>query len=211
MTKHIYLYTIIFALHVFSLGYAQDVPYKASNVRWDASIKGHVNPGELINNEVDSLCLDFRGQEVKVKISRLQNANYSEDGYYHLDDWILTMEHPTRTIAPLVLRYYERPKIVYEGDLDGDGNPDFGVLLKRESMSCSYVLLTIIDDTWAMIGDLIEVAHNLRASGQEIAKPNGKKGEIHVTYSCFEPDDTVFDAGIRDSVLVANKKLVETL
>ena len=118
--------------------------------------------------------------------------------------WYLQIDAPNEVVEPLFLEYYYDARFVYEGDLDRDGIPDFGILLKRMSNCCSYALLTIQDGRWALLKYPYGVSYNLRASGKELARRGAKKGEIIITqsdYSDFSNSDC-WEAPIKDSVIL---------
>lgn len=191
---------------------------------WDVSVKGHVHPGSIENNEVTEMVTGIwwnkkkgkgkvelvpalkqvgnYGQYVDIHTNELWEQPYEEYGdcmwYLQIDCWY-------KVVEPLYLNYYFSPKFVYEGDLDQDGVPEFGILLRRMSNCCSYALLSIKDGHWVLKTEPFTVAYNLRASGKELARKGDKKGEIKITKSGFDDDglSTCMDAQIVDTVIVA--------
>ena len=138
---------------------------------WVSSVKGHVNPGSKINNEVNEMWIDL--------------------------SWTPEKGSGKVELVPAM-------RFVYEGDLDRDGIPDFGILLKRMSNCCSYALLTIQDGRWALMKYPYGVSYNLRASGKELARRGAKKGEIIITQSDYSdfPNSNCWEAPIKDSVIL---------
>ena len=95
---------------------------------------------------------------------------------------------------------------MYEGDLDQDGVPDFGMLLSRQSNCNAYVLLTIKDVHWVLMAKPFMVTHNLRSSGHELAMRGKHKGEIKIKFSDFSDEEAnCMEAPIKDSVIVAQR------
>ena len=199
--------------------------YDGLDDKWDASVKGHVRPGSIENNEITEMVtgiwwnkkkgkgkveivpalkqVDNSSQYVDIHTNELWEQPYEDYGdcmwYLQIDCWY-------KVVVPLYLNYYSAPKFVYEGDLDQDGVPEFGILLKRrKSNCCSYALLSIKDRHWVLKTEPFTVAYNLRASGKELARKGDKKGEIKITKSGFDDDglSTCMDAQIVDTVIVA--------
>lgn len=190
---------------------------------WISSVKGHVNPGSKINNEVNEVWIDLswtpekgRGKvelvpamRFDLKTNRYHDIHTNEplkNEYHSYEDamWYLQIDAPYEVVEPLFLEFYFDARLVYEGDLDRDGIPDFGILLKRMSNCCSYALLTIKDGQWALMKYPYGVSYNLRASGKELARRGAKKGEIIITqsdYSDFSNSDC-WEAPIKDSVIL---------
>lgn len=203
-----------------------DVPTEDLEEGWDLSVKGHVNPGSLENNETREMWTGIwwnakkgkgkvelvpalkqvgnSGHYVDIHTNELWEQPYEEYGdcmwYLQIDCWY-------KVVEPLYLHYYFDPKFVYEGDLDQDGVPDFGILLRRMSNCCSYALLTIKDGHWVLLTEPFTVAYNLRASGKELARKGDMKGEIKITKSGFDDYgiSTCMNAQIVDTVIVAKK------
>ena len=194
--------------------------------RWFTSVRGHIHPGALENNETREMVTGIWWNKKKGKgkvelvpaLRKLgENGPYvdihtnepweSEYEGYGDSMWYLQIDCWYKVVEPLFLHYYFNPHFVYEGDLDQDGVPDFGILLTRHSNLCSYALLTINDGHWMLLTEPFDVAYNLRASGKELARKGDKKGEIKITRSGFDDDglSTFMDAMIVDTVVVAQR------
>ena len=190
---------------------------------WISSVKGHINPGSKINNEVNEMWIDLSWTPEKgsgkvelvpamrfdLKTNRYLDIHTNEplaEKYAGCEDsmWYLQIDAPNEVVEPLFLEYYYDARFVYEGDLDRDGIPDFGILLKRMSNCCSYALLTIQDGRWALMKYPYGVSYNLRASGKELARRGAKKGEIIITQSDYSdfPNSNCWEAPIKDSVIL---------
>ena len=190
---------------------------------WVSSVKGHINPGSKINNEVNEMWIDLSWTPEKgsgkvelvpamrfdLKTNRYLDIHTNEplaEKYAGCEDsmWYLQIDAPNEVVEPLFLEYYYDARFVYEGDLDRDGIPDFGILLKRMSNCCSYALLTIQDGRWALMKYPYGVSYNLRASGKELARRGAKKGEIIITQSDYSdfPNSNCWEAPIKDSVIL---------
>ena len=194
--------------------------------QWYCSVKGHKNPGSLENNETREMNTGIwwtpKKGKGKIVIVPALKPN-GESGLYvdiHTNEpwvakyeeygdcmWYFQIDAPYKVVEPLYLHYYFDPMFVYEGDLDQDGIPDFGILLRRHSVLCSYAILTIKDGHWVLMTEPFAVAYNLRASGKELARRGDRKGEIKITKSGFNDDgiSTFMDAQIVDTVVVARR------
>lgn len=196
------------------------------NDDWFTSVKGHINPSSVENNESRELFANIsrKKKSAKGKIELVpalkqigDSPQYVDiytndpweqpyDGYGDLM-WYFRIDCKDQVVKPLFLHYYYDPKFVYEGDLDQDGIPDFGILLRRESNCCAYALLTINNGHWALLTEPFLVAQNLRASGKELAKKGEKKGEIIITKSGSTNDglSTCMESPIVDTVITARR------
>lgn len=112
-------------------------------------------------------------------------------------------------VEPLYMHYYFDPHIVYEGGLDRDRVPDFGILLTRHSNCCLYVLLTIDNGHWYLLTEPFSVSHNLRASGRELARKGPGKGRITITYSGSDEFATCESAPMVDTVVISKRIALE--
>lgn len=194
---------------------------------WISSVKGHINPNASENNETREMWIpiwwDERKGEGKVElVPALKKIGGNNDYVYYQDIhnheywtgdyeeygkymWYLQISAtPYKVVEPLYLSDYLNPHIVYEGDLNQDGYPDFGILLNRKSLCGAYVLLTIRDGHWKLLTEPFPVAYNLRESGRELARKGNKKGEIRITRSGFDDDDSsCVNAQIVDTTVFA--------
>lgn len=78
------------------------------------------------------------------------------------------------------------PRLVFEGDLDGNGTDDFGFIDTWHTSNCrNYHVATIRNPT--IISMLqFETAYSLRASGKKLVKKSNRKGYAHVICSDME-------------------------
>lgn len=193
----------------------------------DYAVLGHYNPGSKINNEVKEMWIDLTWTPEKGmgKVELVPALRYDKKtGRYHdiytnepLNEkydnyeealWYLQIDAPYEVVEPLFLAFYYDPRIVYEGDLDRDGIPDFGILLQGEmSLCCAYALLTIKDGRWVLMEYPYVVSFNLRASGKELACRGARKGEILITLSDLSDfeNSNCEEAPIKDSVILSRR------
>ena len=208
------------------------IPYFDEEDQWYFSVKGHVNPDSLVNNETRAMDIElgWLHEPGKGKVEMVRALKKVGQGTEYVDIhtgehmelaldvfneywsniWYLQINSKQKVVEPLLLQYYFNPHFVYEGDLDQDGVPDFGFLMTRHSNLCLYALLTIKDGHWVLLTEPFDVAYNLRASGYELARKGDKKGEIKITRSSFDDDglSTFMAAQIKDTVVVAKRIVI---
>lgn len=160
------------------------------------------------HDEQDQIVGNFTGKgNDTLKISYYYN---NENGYLDLDSERNTnynsyVYSSNPNIRKLQIYYNISPKLVNEGDLDGNGTDEIGILSTWHSSSCrSYEIFTLHKNRWFLITDPIQTAQNLRASGFELAKNGDNKGEIRIKYSNFDAlHASCASAEIRDSIVKA--------
>lgn len=98
------------------------------------------------------------------------------------------------------------PKLVYEGDLDGNGTSEVGYLHTwMNSQWRYYRIMTLVNNEWRYLidGDYLDTPEWFRHTGVEIAEPGKKKGTvlIHHYYEGYDSnkDERVFE--IRDTIV----------
>ena len=127
--------------------------------------------------------------------------------------WYLHIDCSYKVVEPLYLHYYFAPKFVYEGDLDQDGVPEFGILLKRISNCCAYALLSIKNGHWVLktepferykaIALIVHFLGDMHSPMHVVYLPaNTVKGHINVIYKGKKTilhafwDSAVFDSNL---------------
>lgn len=78
------------------------------------------------------------------------------------------------------------PKLVFEGDLDGNGIDDFGFLDTWHTSNCRNYHVATIRNYTIMSMLQFETAYSLRASGKNLVEKSNQKGYAHVIYSDME-------------------------
>ena len=162
------------------------------------SVKGH--------EEKDTIIGTFTGYGIDTlyvkRVVDCKCSNYDQDEHYshELDDEIVKyyMVSTNPLLGQVELFGYATlsPRLVNEGDLDGNGTCEVGYLpVWRLSQWRVYHLFTFKDGKWKYLiapdsriknesdGDyLLETGSLIRGSGEEIAKPSGKKGLVKIKY-----------------------------
>jgi hypothetical protein len=111
-------------------------------------------------------------------------------------------------IPILILKNTISPLLVNEGDLDGNGTTEIGILDTWLTSSCRlYRIYTLKENAWYYITPHLETSLNIRASGVELAEPSNIKGKIRVRYSNMEANlSSCNSAPIKDTII--NVKII---
>lgn len=165
------------------------------------SVKGHEEQDTIIGNftgsGIDTLYVE-RVVECKCDLEK----DYDEEEHFahEMDDELVKyyLSSTNSALGQVELFGYASlaPRLVNEGDLDGNGTCEVGYLpVWRLSQWRIYHLFTFKDGKWKYLIDpeaevkdenggesLFETGHLLRGSGYEIAAPSGKKGLVRIKY-----------------------------
>lgn len=95
------------------------------------------------------------------------------------------------------------PALVFEGDLDGNGQDEFGILDTWMTSTCRmYRIYTLQDGKWKYLIPPIETSLNLRSSGLELAEPCSIKNKVRIRYSDLNaPLSSCANATIKDTII----------
>ena len=88
------------------------------------------------------------------------------------------------------------PRLVYEGDLDGNGTDEWGYLHTwLNSQWRYYRVFTLVNGEWRYLveSNKLSTPEWFRCSGQEIIEPADKKGYVRIHYGTFGPDLDAYD------------------
>lgn len=83
-------------------------------------------------------------------------------------------------------------RLVYEGDLDGNGTDEWGYLMTWSSSAWRrYIVLSLVDGQWCFLkdpsGENFDTHEHFRAMGIEIVEPGEEKGTIKINYWINSP------------------------
>lgn len=165
------------------------------------SVKGHEEQDTIIGNftgsGIDTLYVE---RVVECKCDLDKDYDKEEHFAHEMDDelvrYYLTSTNPALGKVELFGYASLAPRLVNEGDLDGNGTCDVGYLpVWRLSQWRIYHLFTFKDGKWKYLiapetkvkdenggESLFETGYLLRGSGYEIATPSGKKGLVRIKY-----------------------------
>lgn len=139
------------------------------------SVKGH--------NEQDTIVGNFTGKGTDTLFVCYDHNK--EDG----EKWQFYAKSSNKKIPRLNLWGFlrETPKLVNEGDLDGNGTCEVGYLHTwMNSQWRTYRVFTFLKGKWCYLIDpgheYMETGNWIRTSGKEIVEPSDRKGWIKVNY-----------------------------
>jgi SanA protein len=156
------------------------------------------------HNEQDTIIGNFTGTSIDtLYVDKVVGQN---DEKYKLTEFFL---RSTNIKIPSIELYGYAdvpPKLVNEGDLDGNGTSEVGYLHTwMNSQWRYYRILTLVNNEWRYLidGDYLDTPEWFRHAGVEIAEPGKKKGTIliHHYYEGYDSniDERVFE--IRDTIV----------
>lgn len=98
------------------------------------------------------------------------------------------------------------PKLVNEGDLDGNGTCEVGYLHTWTSSQWRYYrIFTLVGNEWRYLikGDYLDTSDSFRMSGYEVAEPGKEKGTVLIHYAdqYFDTKENAFSWAIRDTIV----------
>ena len=165
---------------------------KEGDVYYINSVKGHDEQDTIIGNftgqGIDTLYVETVGLDECFESSSVDCDTIVK--YY------MASSNPNLGKVELLGYYGLAPKLVNEGDLDGNGTCEVGYLpVWRLSQWRIYHLFTYHNGKWANLIDpdfeikdslgtdfILETGYLIRGSGKEIAEPSGRKGWIKINY-----------------------------
>ena len=156
------------------------------------------------HNEKDTIIGNFTGTSIDTLfVDKVVGQN---DEKYKLTEFFL---RSTNIKIPSIELYGYAdvpPKLVNEGDLDGNGTSEVGYLHTwMNSQWRYYRILTLVNNEWRYLidGDYLDTPEWFRHAGVEIAEPGKKNGTIliHHYYEGYDSniDERVFE--IRDTIV----------
>ena len=156
------------------------------------------------HNEKDTIIGNFTGTSIDtLYVDKIVGQN---DEKYKLTEFFL---RSTNIKIPSIELYGYAdvpPKLVNEGDLDGNGTNEVGYLHTwMNSQWRYYRIMTLVNNEWRYLidGDYLDTPEWFRHTGVEIAEPGKKKGTvlIHHYYEGYDSniDERVFE--IRDTIV----------
>lgn len=174
---------------------------------YDNSVKGHKEEKYVVGNFI-------KGKTDTLRVEWIDEY-YDGDIYlfFHPDPteylWRIASSNPS--IPPLYIEYNVDPKLVFEGDLDGNGTDEIGIVDTWVTSSCrAYRIYTLQNGKWMYLIDPLETAENLRNESLELALPCGIKNKVRVRYSDFNAErSSCASAPIIDTIIPVKPRPVE--
>ena len=156
------------------------------------------------HNEKDTIIGNFTGTSIDtLYVDKVVGHN---DEKYKLTEFFLRSTNIKKPSIELYGYADVPPKLVNEGDLDGNGTSEVGYLHTwMNSQWRYYRILTLVNNEWRYLidGDFLDTPEWFRHTGVEIAEPGKKKGTvlIHHYYEGYDSnmDERVFE--IRDTIV----------
>lgn len=156
-------------------------------VQYINSVKGHKEEkyiyGSFLKGREDTLYVEETNEEYMFKVVS-SNPN----------------------IPVLKLKYTIGPSLVNEGDLDGNGTTEVGILDTWHTSSCRlYRIYTLKNNKWYYLVAPLETSESVRGSGVELAESTGIKNKVRVRYADFEaPLSSCASSPIKDTIVTVS-------
>lgn len=156
------------------------------------------------HNEQDTIIGNFTGNGLDTLfVEKIVGQNPEK---YKCTEFFLKSTNPRMPSIELY-GYSDVPlKLVYEGDLDGNGTDEFGYLHTwMNSQWRYYSIFSLLHNEWRYLidGDYLDTSQWFRDSGMEVAVPGKEKGTIliHYYYEGYDEanDEHIFE--IRDTIV----------
>jgi SanA protein len=155
-------------------------------------IDGHIEQDTIVGN--------FTGHGTDtLYIETIPQLN--EIGYTEYEENYVKSSNPNIPTMPLLGWWQIKPKIVYEGDVDGNGQDEWGYLVQGQNGQWRfYLIYTLINGEWRYLyynndaeSNLLCTNEILRASGVDIVEKGDKKGFIKINYVTHVSDTQIHD------------------
>ena len=118
------LFSVLCGLAAVSAGGVNPQYQKFMNLKYRDNCD-NFDPGEF-----QSISGKFNGKTTDTLTLFPFDGSRDGDGYFYYDKWVVISKNGT-VPSKIVSSYY--PELVYEGDLDGNGTDEFGVLLTGQN------------------------------------------------------------------------------
>jgi hypothetical protein len=136
------------------------------------------------HHEKDTIVGNFTGRSLDTLfVSCNSEDNEPPFGYAHF-----YLQSNNKKISTIELDSEYEPKLVWEGDLDGNGTDELGYLsVAGNSQWRSYQVLTLKNGSWYELNnyDLLDTPEYFRGSGYEVIEPGPKPGYVLIHYGIY--------------------------
>ena len=169
---------------------------------WQEEVK-QCDPNTVdAHDERDTIVGNFTGKSIDTLY--VKEKEYLGKGLPTMEERQYYMVSNNRRI-PKIKLFGTSPKLVNEGDLDGNGTCEVGYLHTCiDSQYRQYYILTLRNGQWRNLvdGDLLFTENWFRHSGTEIALPGPLKGTVLIRYGEIRNNsDGTTDCFIRDTIV----------
>jgi hypothetical protein len=158
----------------------------------DIDYRSMMGDGTLTRNRVaghhekDTIVGNFTGHGLDslfVSCNIRSEDNEPPFGYAHF-----YLQSNNKKISTIELDSEYEPKLVWEGDLDGNGTDELGYLpVAGNSQWRTYRVLTLKNGSWYELTnyDLLDTPEYFRGSGCEVIEPGPKPGYVLIHYGIY--------------------------
>lgn len=169
------------------------------------------------HNEQDTIVGNFTGLGVDtLYVEKVENPKYKPQNDDMEQMYIYYMASTNKNIPKI--RIYgcdlASPKLVNEGDLDGNGTCEVGYIHTWTMSQWRYYrIFTLVNNKWRYLvhGDYLDTPEWFRNSGVEVAEPGKQKGTvlIHHYYEGYDEvkEEPFFE--IRDTIVVPTFDIID--
>lgn len=166
----------------------------------------------VAHNEQDTIIGNFTGNGTDtLYVTKVVGQNEES---YKCTDFFLSSSNPKIPNIQLYGYADVPPKLVYEGDLDGNGTAEVGYLHTwMNSQWRYYRIFTLVNNEWRYLidGDYLDTPQWFRDSGVEVAESGKEKGKILIHYYYEGYDETKDEriCEIRDTIVTPTFSRIE--
>lgn len=175
-------------------------------------------PGKYLNSvaghdERDTIVGNFTGKGIDTIFVCWESHYPEKNEYDQSTSYYAKSNNPELPTIELWGCDEVSPKLVYEGDVDGDGKDEWGYLHTwMNSQWRAYRIYTLVGNEWRYLisptNAILNTDETLRSSGLEVVEKGDKKGYIKVHFSYGTVDNAIFDtivAATYDKITKDNK------
>lgn len=169
------------------------------------------------HNEQDTIVGNFTGNGIDtLYIEMVENPKYDVRNDDMEQMYIYYLSSSNKIIPKIELYGCDAapPKLVNEGDLDGNGTCEVGYIHTWTMSQWRYYrIFTLVKNEWRYLveGDYLDTPEWFRHSGVEVAEPGKKKGTvlIHHYYEGYDEIKEERIAEIRDTIVTPTFNIID--
>lgn len=204
---------VIFLLSICCSNKQNNLQSKALRIDSSSFNKSEVGQRPYFNHvvghdEKDTIIGKFNGKTVDTLFVISKIVDKTEDNFYGTEKFYISSNNKNIPQIELYGIGSDPPKIVNEGDLDGNGTCEVGYLHTGENSQWrQYRIFTLVNGHWRYLVDNIIIKGDdedclitpewFRASGVEIAEPGPKKGWVKINYATRSINAEIKDTIVR--------------